>query len=135
MCTCSWILVLLLSLCHVTPHWYSHLVMFHSLIFKFSHLLQCCSFQMAMGSHVNIDTLSCNSIWYSHMILCSSVDIFTWSWITLLLFSFGHVSPYWYSHLSIYCQVDIHTFSCVSVSIFTIGHVSPCCYLTLVMCP
>ena len=72
--------------------------------------------------------------WHSHVFIHDLVNNHTWSCITMLIFTLGHVSPCWYSHLAMYLHVFKHMWSCIPM-IFTLGHVLPCCYYQLVMCP
>ena len=50
---------------------------------------------------------------YSQLIMCSCVDIYTWSCITMLQFSLGHVYLYCYAHFAMCPQVDSDSWSCI----------------------
>ena len=94
--------VLIFSLVEVFPRWYSHLGMYLSVD---SHT---CSF------------ISCS---YPHMVKYPTVGINTWSWIPMLHFSLGHVSPFWYEQWIMYSLADMDTWSCIPILIFILGYI------------
>ena len=86
-----------------------------------------------------------HSVFFSHLVMCPSVDIHPWSCITLLLFSFGHVylccyysvfmyplvdihichlPPCSHSNFVMYHCTDSHIWSCITMFLFSLGHVS-----------
>ena len=53
------------------------------------------------------------------------VDSHTWTYIPVLLFSFGYVCQYGYSVIYVFC-IGINTRSCVLLFIFTLSYTSLC---------
>ena len=109
---------------HVSPCWYSDLLMYHCDSTQ-CHLLELTSSLIAMllFSFVHVYSfwyshfLKDHQVWYSDLVMFPHVDIHTWSCIDLLLNSV--MFPYF----------AIHIWSWITVLILTLGHVS--CFDTL----
>ena len=127
----QWHEVLLFSLGHVSPYWYSHFPM--NLLVDI-HTLSCIQMLLvSIGICTLIDTELCIPVlifilvheytcWHSHVVIYWNV------------FTLGHVSLCCNSNLLMYPHFDIHPWSCTVVVIFTVVHVSQS-YSHFVMCP